>query len=319
MTTALVTTLIDCRVGSDTTVCPAPASLAFDGPAAKLAPPRLIEGINLDDQGLNTPEDIILDQVRQSIRRGHPQVWPTGLKADRIALVGGGPSLESTLPELVSLVRQGAKLVTTNGAYRWCVDRNLQPSAQIVLDARPGSVRFVEPEIPKCRYYLASQCHPAVWDAVAGREYVGIWHSIVPEAQNPQSEKGKILTEYYGGHWHGVAGGTTVITRAIGLLRMMGYLRFDLFGVDSCAMGKEHHAYTQPENDKDALARVTVAATGSDTGRDFWCSAWHIKQAEDFAQIIRLIGDKFLLNVHGDGLIAYMMQSAADVQIQQTK
>lgn len=279
---------------------------------------KVIDGLQFVDQRLNTDEAVVLEQVRASIRRGHPQLWPTGLKPDRIALVGGGPSLESTLGELVLAVRQGAKLVTMNGAYRWCVDRYLQPSAQIVLDARPGSVRFIEPEIPKCRYYLASQCHPSVWDAVDGREHVGIWHAVAPESTEPKSDIGKVLSAYYGGNWHGVAGGTTVTTRAIGLLRMMGYLRFDLFGVDSCFMGPAHHAYPQGENDQDRRVRVTVTPTGSDTpGRDFWCAPWHLKQAEDFAQIVRVLGDKFLLNVHGDGLIAYMLRSSAEVELTQ--
>lgn len=279
---------------------------------------KVIEGLEFVDQKLNTPEDVILAQVEASIRRGHPQVWPSGLKPDRIVLVGGGPSLDSTLPELLDLVRHGAKLVTVNGAYRWCVEKHLQPAAQVVLDARAGSAKFVQPDIPNCRYYVASQCHPSVWDAVEGREHVGIWHSIAPEAANPKSPTAKILTEYYAGAWHGVAGGTTVVTRAIGLLRLMGYLRFDLFGVDSCFMGAAHHAYVQPENDGDRRVRVTVTPTGSDRpGRDFWCAPWHLKQAEDFAQIVRVLGDKFLLNVHGGGLIAYMLTSSADCTLTQ--
>lgn len=276
---------------------------------------KVIDGLEFVDQRLNTPEETMLAQVQASIRRGHPQVWPSGLKPDRIALVGGGPSLDSTLPELVDLIRQGAKLVTVNGSYRWCVENNLQPSAQVVLDARAGSARFVEPEIPKCRYYLASQTQPSVWDAVDGREHVGIWHAVAPESD---SDIGKTLTEYYAGAWHGVAGGTTVITRAIGLLRMIGYLRFDLFGVDSCFFGETHHAYAQVENEQDRKFRVTVHPTGHpEQGRDFWCAPWHLKQAEDFAQIVRVLGDKFLLNVHGDGLIAYMLKSSADVVLTQ--
>ena len=285
------------------------------GSAAAETTVKIIDGLHFTDEKRTISDDAILNHIRASVRRGHPQLWNTGLKPDRIALVGGGPSLESTLPDLIELVRSGAKLVTVNGAYRWCVERNLQPSAQVVLDGRPGTARFVDPEIPKCRYYLASQCHPSVWDAVEGRDQVAIWHSVAPDSTSPE---GQILTEYYGGNWQGVAGGTTVITRALGLLRMLGYLRFDLFGVDSCFLGDRHHAYPQTENEHDLRFRVTVApADHPELARDFWCAPWHVKQAEDFALTVRILGSKFLLNVHGDGLIAYMLKSAADCVISQ--
>ena len=48
----------------------------------------------------------------------------------------------------------------------------------------------------------------------------------------------KLLIDYYGGRWlsigHGPIGGTTAGVRAIALLRTLGFLRFDLFGMDSC-------------------------------------------------------------------------------------
>lgn len=272
---------------------------------------KIIDGIEFPDQKCTITDEQILENIRGSIRRGHSQLWHTGLKPDRIALVGGGPSLEATFPELLDLIRQGAKLVTTNGSYRWCVERNLQPSAQIVLDGRASSARFLVPDVPRCRYYLASQCHPDAWEAVAGRPHVGIWHCV-----GPDSEEGRLLNQFYGSEhgWVGVSGGTTVVTRAIGLLRMLGYLRFDLFGVDSCFLGDRHHAYPQAENEQDRACRVTAQPMDHpELAREFRCAPWHLKQAEDIALFVRLRGSKFLLNVHGDGLIAFMLQSAADV------
>jgi hypothetical protein len=124
-----------------------------------------------------------------------------------------------------------------------------------------------------------------------------------------------LLDEYYAGQWHGVGGGTTVTTRAISLLRMLGYLRFDLFGADSCWMHGVHHAYPQLENMRDRRLRITATAPGkSDAeGREFECAPWHLKQAEDFLQMIRVNGKSFKIAVHGDGLIAYMLREAAAI------
>jgi hypothetical protein len=44
------------------------------------------------------------------------------------------------------------------------------------------------------------------------------------------------------------------------------------------------------------------------------CAPWHAKQLECFLQSIRLNGHQFLLNVHGDGLLAFALSSSAGVE-----
>ncbi len=271
---------------------------------------NVLEGVELRGR-INTADDQIVENIKSSIRRGHPQVWAQAPKGERVVLVGGGPSLQSTEKELIKLIHEGALLVTLNGAYHWCLERNLKPNAQIVLDARESNVRFVQPEVPKCRYYIASQCHPSTWDAVEGREFVGIYHAVDPEGVLKD-----ILNDYYMKAWQGCSGGTTVCSRALGLLRMMGYLRFDLFGIDSCWMDEIHHAYPQPENLTDKRLVINVSPTGNPTNiKQFVVSPWHIKQLEDFLQFIRINGDQFLLNIHGNGLIAHAITESADISI----
>ncbi|MGE0363066.1 MAG: hypothetical protein AB7R67_20300 [Vicinamibacterales bacterium] len=268
------------------------------------------EGVTFDGR-LNIPDDRLLANVAASIRRGYPQVWPVAPNPHRVALVCGGPSINATVDELRQAVFEGAKLVTVNGAYAWCLERNLQPRAQIVMDARPTNARFLAPEVPQCRYYLCSQCAPETWDAVARYPHVAIWHDESDAAVKAA------LDAYYLGAWCGVAGGTTVGTRAIGLLRMLGFLRFDVFGLDSCWMGYHTHAYAQPENAHDKRVRATISTVDdSAPPRTFITSPWMLKQADDFQRFVRASGDKFLLNVHGDGLIAYMLRAHAGVERQ---
>jgi hypothetical protein len=108
--------------------------------------------------------------------------------------------------------------VTVNGGYHWCLAHNLKPSAQIVIDARPGNERFVEPAVPGCAYILASQCHPKVWDAVEGRPNVWIFH---PTMRKDNDRVVAELDRYYGGPaWCPVSGGTTVVSRALYVLRI---------------------------------------------------------------------------------------------------
>lgn len=214
--------------------------LAYDNPSVAHA---------MANGKMNTDDAALLENIKFSVRLGHPQMrtWP--VRGDRVCLVGSGPSLTETLPALREAVWDGAKLVTLNGAYHWCIDHGLKPDTQIVMDARASNARFVSPEVPGCRYVLASQCAPETWAAVAGRPDVWIWHAVV----RAEDEITKFLDAYYQDHWYGVGGGTTVATRALMLLRMAGYVRFDLFGVDCCWMGDVHHAMPQPEDRKSVV------------------------------------------------------------------
>lgn len=271
---------------------------------------NVIEGVELRGQ-VNVTDEALLHNVQFAIRQPFPQIRPQAINYDRVALVGSGPSLKDTEGELVQLIREGAKLVTVNGAYQWCLDRNLQPRTQIVMDARATNARFLEPAIPNCRYAIASQCAPETWAAVAGRPEVWMFHA----AAGTDGALKDMLDKHFLGNWYGVGGGTTVATRAISLLRTLGYLRFDLFGIDSCWMDGEHHAFDQPENANDKCVRITVNPTGeTHKARTFICSPWHIKQFEDFLQVIRVNGQHFLLNVHGNGMLAYALESSADVE-----
>jgi hypothetical protein len=296
---------------------------------------------------VNVTDRELLDNIAYAIRQGHPQVQPADANAERILLVGGGPSLQETKDELIQLYYEGAKIVTVNGAYHWCLSQNLRPSVQIVVDARGHNSRFVEPAVPNCTYLLASQCASETWKAVEGRERVWIWHAL-GEGDDPIKE---ILDAYYLKRWHGIAGGTTVAVRALLLLRTLGFVQFDLFGIDSCWGAREkanptckvcggrgwilannpptvdcecrrsraeHHAYPQPENDNDKRLPVRISPLDdSHEGKEFWVAPWHLVQFENYLNLMSTVAEAFgRITIHGDGMLAYAMQPlGGDVKI----
>jgi hypothetical protein len=272
---------------------------------------KVIDGIDLSIGTINTSDERLLANIAHSIRLGYPQLRPQGAQMERVCLVGGGPSLDDTFDELRDLYFAGAKVVTVNGAYEWCIDRNIRPSAQIMLDARPENARFVQTAMPQCKYLIASQCAPETWAAVAGRPDVWIWHAVAHDNVTAKP----VLDAFYLGQWMPTPGGTTVVMRALSILTAIGYRRYDLFGVDSCVMGSKHHAYVQPENEADRAYPFVCYPTGHpEQARTFMCTPWHAKQLECFLQTIRINGHQFLLNVHGDGLLAFALKASADVE-----
>lgn len=259
----------------------------------------------------NVEDDVILKQVAHNIRRGLPQVKPYNINPKTALLVCGGPSLNMTKKELVEAHWRGGLVIATNGAFQWCIDNNIRPSAVVCLDAREFNSRFVEPEVAGCKYFLAAQCHPKAFDLCAGRDTY-IWHAL--SAQDAEVE---LLKEYYGGEWFWpVVTGTTVGIRAITLLQILGYYSIEVFGLDSCWFDSRHHAYKQQENSDDPLVTTWLRPDGRDElAKPFMCSPWMMKQAMDFQELVRDRGNLFRLNVHGPGLIAEILRTGAQLEL----
>jgi hypothetical protein len=243
------------------------------------------------DNNCNTSQEIILAQVAANIRRQLPQVMPYAPNTETVALVCGGPSLAETEKELVDAYWRGAKVVAVNGTYQWCIERNIKPSAMIMLDARQFNARFVETPVPNCKYLLAS----LIWHCCTGGD-----------------DEYNMLKQYYFNRVFPIGDGTTVAIKAIPLMTMLGYKTFDIFGLDSCWLDGAHHSYRQDENNRDGRIGTWLRPKGrDDLACRFECAPWHMQQAADFQKLVHDHGDKFRLNVRGRGLIAATMRIAA--------
>ena len=244
---------------------------------------------------INEDKDKIRDNIRKNIQRGLPQVQPYETQWEKIVCLAlGGPTLKETFPNLLEKRHDGIPVITVNGSYKYCIDNGLEPSAMIMLDSREFNSRFVKPLRKDCKYFISSQCHPSVFDVLEDYQ-VWIWHVAGDENYD-------LLQEQYGEEYFPVMGGATVALRAVHLLRMLGFHKFEMFGFDSCVIG-EHHAYEQPENDDEGVMNVTVS------GKEFRCTAAHYHQAKEFVDMISKTGEHYDLAVHGDGLISHIIKN----------
>lgn len=264
-----------------------------------------VTGYEIVDAGIvNTELDQIRENVRQNCSDGWGQISPHMTNDFEAMILGGGPSLNQHLEEIKRLRSEGVKLITINGSYNWAVENGLVPSAQVMVDARQFNSRFTKPVVENCKYLLASQCHPDAFIDLP-KDNTLLWHTRMSDIKD-------ILDETYGeGKWWHVPGGSTVLLRVIPLMRTLGYKRFHLFGCDSCLdEGKAHHAYSQPENDSDIVLPVRCHPTG----RIFWCHPWMIAQATEFIGLIAIFGNEMELQVHGDGLLAHILETGASLE-----
>ena len=251
--------------------------------------------------GLNTPDKEILVNTAHSITRGLTQIAQHLPNKKRLILVGGGPSLEQGLDVLREYKEEGRAVVCTNNTHEYLQDNGIEPNGCVILDARAHNARFVKRPVATCHYFLASQAHREVYDALIGYN-VRIFHALsVPRER-------AILEQYYMGSFYHINGGSTVILRSLSLFALLGYWKFEIFGFDSCYEDDRHHPYEQKENDNHDLLQVAV------DGKRFTCALWMYSQAKDFIDMVTHIGQDWEMRVHGNGLISHIIKTAAKRQ-----
>ena len=257
-----------------------------------------VGGNDIVDVGVvNVNEDQIKKNVVYNIKQGYLQVQPYPTNNIETMIVGGGPSLSQHIEKIKQLRANGVKLIAINGAYKWCLDNGITPSAMVMVDARKFNARFTQPVVEDCKYFIASQCHPSVFKGLP-KDRTYVWHT--------QAEILKEMLEAQFEECYPVPGGSTVLLRAIPLFRMLGFKRFHIFGCDSCLEEDKHHAYEQLENDDELIIPVNVS------GKIFNCNPWMISQAQEFIDLIRMVGDEIELEVYG-GLLHHILESGASM------
>jgi SAM-dependent methyltransferase len=249
---------------------------------------------------VNTGEDQIRKNVETNIAGDWMQVSPHESNEEEVMILGGGPSLANFEQDIWLKRREGVKLITLGGAYNWALEKGFRISGTIIVDARPFNARFVKPVVDDCKYFIASQCDPSVFEGLP-KDRTYIWHTMADQITD-------LLKARYD-RWWSIPGGSTVLLRAIPLLRLLGFHRFHLYGCDSCLSGgTTHHAYEQVENNTEAILPVLTS-----DGRLFHCHPWMVAQSEEFLELVKFFGDEIDLAIYGDGLLSHLITTAANL------
>lgn len=243
-----------------------------------------------------TPIDEVLENIRANVKRGLPEFhlshyWQKFKGDAPIAIVGGGPSLPSTLP----ILRSFRHVMVCGSAHDYVISQGIEPEFAVILDAHATiTASYLSKPCPTTTYLVSSNCHASVFDALKHNQVL-LWHcsGTVPEDVRP-------ITACIGG-------GCTVTTRAIGVALLMGYGNQHFFGFDSCVRPDQHYAYARSKADTIQNEQpVEVRMIGSD--RIYYATPTNLAQAQHFQDILKTHGQFITPTVHGDGLIAEILR-----------
>ncbi|MSR16104.1 MAG: DUF115 domain-containing protein [Gammaproteobacteria bacterium] len=227
-----------------------------------------------------------LANIRHAVSLDLPWLDESPPHNGRAIIVAGGPSVHAYLNIIKGAQKSGAVVFAPNGAMGMLNDHDVTPDYFVMLDGRPGSVRFINDGFAN-KYLIASQCDPSVFDDLEFED-VTLWHSNYEGVQEHTGNRPCVL----------VSGGCTVGLQALSIAFAMGFRSIDLYGFDSSFSGGLGHAYPMPENVGEARFEYSVL------GKRFIAAPWMMRQAMEFQIAARQLADEdCTISVHGFGLL----------------
>lgn len=218
--------------------------------------------VHLDSQCV-VSDDGCARNMESMLARGLPFCTPQPERAGQLAVIGSGPSVRDYLDELKAW---DGDVWAVNGAYGYLIENGIIPHGFVGLDPVAGLAEYVECARPETVFYLSGMCDPAVFDALKGFK-VEVW---MPRQAGIEYKAGMYL----------VPGGTTCLTRAPGLAKMLGWRDVTIYGADSSFDG-ERYAYGKKYKEDSSETEITKVFTSDGQG-PFYSDQALLKQASQF-------------------------------------
>lgn len=238
----------------------------------------------------NSPMEALFSNVDSAVARSLPELSVQEEKHVPAIIAGGGPSLAEMLDRIREIKADGGVIFALNNVARYLHERGIRADYQIVLDARKENADFVRGDYAD-HCFLASQCHPDVYDACAMP--ITVWHPIVEGIEEHLPHKPTLI-----------GGGITVGLSAMCVAYTLGYRVMHLFGYDSSYKEDDSHAYEQAMNKNQQTLRVAV------DGRVFKASVAMAAQAQKFPHLaVELAEMGCEIYPHGDGLLQHVVKT----------
>ena len=256
---------------------------------------------------------IIIDSIKANVKRPlkrfheHREFKNIKSKHQRIAIVGGGPSLKTTLQEL----RDFETILVAGSPHDYLISHGIIPDFCAICDPDPISANYLKYPRNSVEYFIASGCDSKVFDTLKDKQ-VYMWHCY-----------GDMYVDFFREiepGCHLIGGGCTIGLRAINLAIMMGYTNIHLFGMDSCMKEDEYHAYgLEDKEELKGLGGLMEVKIDPNSNKKYKVAGYQLAQAEHFADFFFEYHNMVSFTFHGDGLLRDLHEKLKDDIQRQTK
>lgn len=202
-----------------------------------------------------------------------------------VSICGNAPSLAKTMKHIKGDVW------ALNGAHDYLLNQGIFPHVGFYWDAVHEAVRHAQNPMEGVKYYIASHCHPDMFEALKGHD-VTLFHAEMGHEAQPLIES----LEWFAPIFHG---GSTATMRAPFLAYGLGYREIHIHGTDG-SYGEVSHI---DRDDYDDYGVESIEVTCYD--KTFKTAPWMAVQAKELPKIAHLMKDAKII-VHGDGLVPHV-------------
>lgn len=216
-----------------------------------------------------------------------------------ICIVGGGPTLKETLPELKKLSKT-CVVAATNKTPEFLKENGVRCDYHLFAD--PQDCRqFIDRAVPKT-YFVSSQCDPRLFEALKDEDVI-LFH-IICNAWEKDIIK---IVEQAGRPAKLLAGGETGVHRLLEVAYHLGFRKYHLFGFDASGSG---HAYEHVDRQKDHDdIHIEVC------GKPFYVKPQHYRQAGQYEFQHKTLVDRGCeITAHGDSLIPHIARELNELR-----
>lgn len=240
------------------------------------------------------PDETLTKHIHHALSLGLPTL-PAHAQHDMVAvLVASGPSVETQLDSIKRQRDKGRPIIAIKDAHDWLISKGVIPNQAVVLDPTEHQWQCFRQKRQDVQYWVSSQCHPKMFEHLSGHQ-VSLFHLAFNENK---AYKGSNVPFY-------IAGSTTTGLRAMSLLHVLGFRRFDLYGYDSCLQDgrlRVGTAWKRPD-DQQAIIKIRVG------GRTYRCNPGMAVQAQEIQKQWTTYGmPDIFVQAYGDGLIAAILR-----------
>jgi uncharacterized Rossmann fold enzyme len=219
-------------------------------------------------------------------------------------IIGAGPSVLEFEDALRYIRSNNTDLVMTlYGAHTWAINCGIVPHIHVVFESDLEDVTHAlgGPPHNEVTYYVCSHCDRTIFDQLEGHKCV-LWHAECP----PQGYHEAIARLFPGEFM--VHGGYATFFRSMTIAIILGYRKFELYGMDS-SFEESSHLKGYAIADKEPRVVVWAKHPQTEELKQFTSQGGLVFQASEFLRFCKINQSGLKIRINGDGLLRYLHES----------
>tara|TARA_B100000315_G_scaffold31987_1_gene26998 strand:+ start:4607 stop:6883 length:2277 start_codon:yes stop_codon:yes gene_type:complete len=267
------------------------------------------------------PSDNIQFNVKENLKLFNKRMVETCHWHDgKTVIVSGGPSFKKkkNLNKIKKLQDSGAKVVCVKHSHNPLIENGIIPWGCVILDPRPfdgvsthGHVRkdLLEEPHPETNYIIASMTNPEVTKHIKTNKgkLLG-WHAFTNSLTDMKELEGVQM----------ITGGTCSAMRSVGVMHVLGFREFHIFGMDCCYEGTPKDIEEKDLYGKKKWLKVGILNEKTNKETTFYTTGELLALAQDFESLLERDQEVDMdLYVYGDGMVPTIFKTS-DYKIKQS-